>query len=293
MTSFMASVLQPTFQFPDVYADLLETLWTGDPEHVVTEVNQRTGSQIRALKGATSFKLDLSNDRVPVPGYRKLHLKTAAAEVAWFFQGTKDVSWLRKYAPIWDKFVEDDGVTIDAAYGYRWRHQFGRDQMKQALSALRVNPSDRRIYVSNWDPSYDGLGAFGQKNVPCPVGFTLSILNGALHSTLLIRSSDVFVGLPYDVAGHAILMDTVAASLPDVARLGTMTVTLAHPHLYEAHYDMTKELLQQEPVYDAPHLQNCSIDELLEDPDAFVQAYGDAMIGLPTPDFNPRPEVIQ
>ena len=55
MTSFMASVLQPTFQFPDVYADLLETLWTGDPEYVVTEVNQRTGSQIRALKGATSF----------------------------------------------------------------------------------------------------------------------------------------------------------------------------------------------------------------------------------------------
>lgn len=291
MTVF--SSITPISDFPEVYADLLETLRHHEGPEVVTEVNRRTGAEIKALAGGTAFKLDLSTDSVPVPGWRRFHIKSVAAEVAWFFQGTRDVTWLRKYAPFWDKFVEDDGTTVDAAYGYRWRHQFGRDQLLQSLDALEANSSDRRVFISNWDPGYDGLGATDQKNVPCPLGFTLSVLGGRLHSSLFIRSSDVFVGLPYDVAGHAIVLDTIAASLPNVVGLGTMTVTLAHPHLYEHHYGLVDEMfVVQDCVTDRPPFQNCPIADLLEDPDGFVQAYVDGMQGLGQSDFNPRPEVV-
>jgi len=291
-----STVLMPVCDFGEVYADLVETLLSSGPEFVDTEINQRTGSEIKALVGATSFKLDLGDGLVPMPRFRRFHLKTAAAEVAWFLMGTKDVSWLRKYAPIWDKFTEDDGKTIDAAYGYRWKHQFGRDQLKHAMEALHLNPSDRRVYVSNWDPSEDGLGAAGQKNAPCPLGFTLSIVDQKLHSTLTLRSSDVFVGLPYDVAGHAILMQAIASSIEGITGLGTMTVTLAHPHLYKTHYAMAREMLGQDPVdpvLGSPKMLDWATWEILEGPDGFVQAYGDQMDGLEVQAFNPRPEVVQ
>ena len=288
------TILMPAVQFADVYSDLVEVLWDKSPEHTAVEMNERTGVEVSALLGATSFKLDLSNGEVPMPGWRRFHIKSAAAEVAWFFNGKRDIDWLRKYAPLWNKFVENDGQTIYAAYGYRWRHQFGRDQMASALGALYTNKSDRRVYVSNWDPSYDGLGAPNQKSVPCPLGFTLSVVGGKLHSTLTIRSSDVFVGLPYDVAGHAMVMGVVAHTLK--VDLGTMTVTLAHPHLYSVHYDMAEEMLQQEPIYDQPKIVDWIWLDMTDghDPaDGFVEAYLEAMENIPRHPFNPIPEVVE
>lgn len=263
----------------------------------VEETNARTGSRIKTLPGAASFKVDLRNGRLPVCGHRKLHPRTMAAEVAWFVSGTKDVTWLAQYAPIWNKFVEDDGRTIDAAYGYRWTTHFKRNQLDDSVFALSTNPSDRRVYVGTWDPGSDGLGRPNQKNVPCPVGFTLSIVGGELHSSVLLRSSDVFVGLPYDVGGHAILMSVLAKSIMlkdgKPVRLGSMHVTLAHPHLYEAHYPLALEALARS----SSHTSLCmpsdwSLLQVRENPDGFVEAYSQLGKAMEWPSFNPRPELV-
>lgn len=265
-------------------------------ESGLEETNERTGSRIKVLPGGVSLKVDLRSGHLPTCGHRKLFPKTAAAEVAWFASGKQDVTWLKKYAPIWDKFVEDDGKTIDAAYGYRWRMFFARDQLEMAVKALRNNPSDRRVYISAWDPARDGLGMVGQKNVPCPVGFTLSIVAGQLHSSLLLRSSDVFVGLPYDIMGHAILMQVLLDSINGQDghyELGSMHFTLAHPHLYEAHYDMARHAVEQVTIFESPKLvrgwQLCDVEV---DPDQFVAEYAEEATKVKWPGFCPRPEVI-
>ncbi|WID42029.1 thymidylate synthase [Pseudomonas phage ZQG1] len=270
------------------------------------EVNERTGVRVKVGRGGTSFRVDLSAGFLPTIGLRKTFPKSAAAEVAWYLQGTQDATFIRKHAPLWDKFVEPvrlmkpdhlgrptyhDGEGVKAAYGYRWRAHFGRDQIAQAIEALKADSSDRRCYISAWDPAEDGLGAQGQKNVPCPAAFTFSVLEGELHSSFFIRSSDVFVGLPYDVMGHALLMDAVAATLK--LKPGIMHVTLAHAHLYESHWDMVAECLKQEPVVPELQLPGWTLAQIEQHPDDYVNRIAQEAKQFTWPSYNPRPEVIE
>lgn len=295
--------------FHDSYAAILTWVL-----HGAVETNARTGVRVKVGRGGTSFRVDLSDGLLPTVGRRKTFPKSAAAEVAWYLQGTQDAAFIRKYAPLWDKFVEPLGSEelsvqrigerqpekvqaspafegVKAAYGYRWRRHFGRDQVGLAVEALRRDPSDRRCYVSAWDPAEDGLGAVGQRNVPCPAAFTFSMLGGELHSSITLRSSDVFVGLPYDVMGHALLMDAVARELG--ATPGVMHVTLAHAHLYESHWDMAGEMLRQEPVVPEMRLPGWQLREVERRPDDYVLAYAEEAKRHEWPAYNPRPEVIE
>lgn len=279
--------------FYDIYGALMSWILTSGIE----EKNARTGHRVKVGRGGTSFRLDLADGLLPTAGFRKLFPKSAAAEVAWFLMGTRDVAFIRKYAPLWDKFVEpiwEKGQTFDgiaAAYGYRWRTHFGRDQLIEAVNALSADPSDRRCVVVAWDPAHDGNGAKGQKNVPCPMAYTLSVTNGELHSSLLIRSSDVFVGLPYDVMGHAYLMDAIAASLR--VKLGVMHITLAHPHLYEDHWDMAAQSLQQAPVVPKLQLPGFNLQQIIKAPDDYVERVGAEAKAVEWPSFNPKPFIVE
>lgn len=287
--------------FPDVYEELLWRII----RHGTVEKNERTGKALKVYPwGPVSFVVDLSTGLLPVPGNRKVFPATAAAETAWYLMGTRRPAFMLHHARVvWEKFVEilpDGEDVVKAAYGYRWRRHFGRDQLHLAIQALRQNPSDRRVWISAWDPSEDGLGAKGQLNVPCPVGFTLSIQDGRLNSAYLLRSSDVFVGLPYDVMGHAILMDLLAAELG--VGLGHMHFTLAHPHVYDVHWDMAYESFRQGKLKtQMPLLNRIShdvgldwlVDGVVEDADTFVGAYKYQASQVEWPEYCPRPEVVQ
>lgn len=281
--------------FRPIYESLLnELLDVG-----VEEVNERTGATIHVGR-PQSLTLPLFDNRLPMCGVRRTFPRSAAAEVAWFLQGDRDVSFIRKYAPLWDKFVEEDGTTVAGAYGHRWRRHFGRDQVKDAVEALLANPSDRRVFISAWDPAEDGLGR-PSKNVPCPVGFTLSITANRLSSTLLIRSSDVFVGLPYDVMGHALLMDAVRSTIDQartmtgaepLAGLGYMHVSLAHPHLYGVHEQMARTSLDAMFSDDTMALPGWTLGRIVSDPDGYVQTVAEGAKALEQPAYHCRPDVV-
>lgn len=284
--------------FFDAYGAILAWVFDGK-----TEGNARTGHRVKVGRGGTSFRVDLSDRILPTIGFRKTFPKSAAAETAWYVQGTQDATFIRKYAPLWDKFVEPilkredlffgdeyfDGVK--AAYGHRWRNHFGRDQLRLAIEALRKDSSDRRVFISAWDPAEDGLGAVGQRNVPCPTNFTLSVTDGEVHSSLFLRSSDVFVGLPYDVMGHALLVDAVAAELR--LRPGILHVTLSHAHLYEDHWELTAEALRQEPVVPALQMPGWSVSQIERAPDDYVLRIAEEAKQHTWPSFNPKPFVVE
>ena len=191
---------------------------------------------------------------IPVINFRKVFPNVAASEIHWFLSGSQRVSDLGPASNLWASFTEADGETVQAAYGYRWRHHFGTDQIHNALEALRKDPSNRRVVVNAWDP-YDDTpfimpGGVVQKNVPCPTQFILSIVNNRLNMSVVIRSSDVFVGLPYDVMGHALIMDLFLMSLREkypYLDMGVLHFVLAHAHLYAIHEDYVHQgfLLQQ------------------------------------------------
>jgi len=262
----------------------------------VWEKNERTGVGITALPGGYSFKIDMTNGRVPVPGNRRYWPRVAAAEVAWQFMGTKDPTFIMKHAPkVWGDFIEDG--ELKTAYGYRWMKHFGRDQIAMALDQLRNNPTNRQLFITAWDPSSDGLGGPNQpKNIPCPVGFAISHLDGQLHLSLFIRSSDVFVGLPYDVMGYAFLLDAFAASCGK--RPGTLHVTMAHPHIYDPHRKMVEDCVGQNGAHVAwatgvePQLPAWTIEHITKDPEAYLEQVKILCGRAKVNDWNPMPPVI-
>lgn len=232
-------MIDPRHRFPDQYMDLIFQL-VGGPVH--TEVNARTGAGIRAIPHPVHLLIDLQGGLM-LPGNRAYFPHIAAAEVAWMLKGTQSPDFIMKHAPkLWSKFIEDG--KLKTAYGYRWRSHFGRDQLGLAVFALKKDPTNRQCWVQAWDPSSDGL-AFGKqpKNIPCPVGFTVNIIKGRLNLSVFIRSSDVYVGLPYDVMGYAILASLIANELG--VEVGHLSVTLAHAHLYDVHLDLAKDDLSR------------------------------------------------
>lgn len=311
-------------RFAEQYALLLKQCL--DPRESVEELNQRTGSRIRAIPAGASFVVDLWDNVLPTCGLRRTRPHIAAAEAAWCFIGHAHVDWLRKWTRVWDDFADvtmcakcDGGgwypppidaacsqsgaqITCDScdgsgktywleqAYGNRWRVSLGIDQLAIAIKRLQDDPTDRRVWISSWDPSVDIL-PLRQKTVPCPVGFTLSTLNGRLNSTLMIRSSDLYMGLPYDVMRHALVMAAAARSIGGVS-LGRMRVTLAHPHLYERHYGLTETMIGLEPVVPFVTMPTWSVEDIVRDPDHYVVVSKEQCHGALFPWFDPKSEVV-
>lgn len=276
--------------FRAIYRDLVSKIMTSQLE----QLNARTNKKVRTMRGGFSFELNLNNSYLPFIDLRKVYPHIAATEVAWFLSGERDITWLKKYVKIWDNFTEDNG-EIKNAYGYRWRKHFLRDQIQEAIDALTMDPSCRQVYISTWDPRIDGLMGPSEKNIPCPVGFTLSIIEDELHSSLLLRSSDVFVGLPYDVMGHAMLMKAFANSLK--VTLGKLNITLAHAHIYENHWIQAEEALDRRwvgPVKNIPDIlmpNAFDISGIHMNKDAFVEYYRELDFTDPNL-YNPKVDIV-
>lgn len=274
--------------FASAYRALLNELLLWAPQ----ETNSRTGELISMLEGGHSFKVSLR--RLPIAGNRRYWPRVAAAETAWQFLGTQSPDWILKKAPkLWSNFVENG--KLKTAYGYRWRKHFGRDQLQLAIDELRDNPTNRQIYISAWDPAADGLGGPQPKNIPCPVGFSLTRTRHQLHCSLFIRSSDVFVGLPYDVMGYALTTAAIARSIG--CQPGTMHVTLAHPHFYHIHLDAVKACIvgdRSEWTLDnvEPLLPHWPVESIVNAPDEYLHDVTELSKAVNCNPWNPLPQLV-
>lgn len=203
------------------------------------ELNRRTGVAVRALPGIT-IQVDLEKDGFPLLSLRKIPM-SFIPEIMWMLSGRKDTTWLSGFTKIWDSFKDKDG-TISSAYGYRWRHAFDVDQIDEVIRKLSEDPSTRHGVVQIWDAREDLT--VPQKNVPCPVMFTLNIINGRLNLHLVIRSNDMVLGHPTDIAGFALLNHLFASRLNVLP--GVLTVSISNAHIYENQMDAVREILSRE-----------------------------------------------
>lgn len=133
-------------------------------------------------------------------------------EGLWMIAGRNDVAFVSHYAKNMASF-SDNGVTLHGAYGYRWRHHFGGDQLAVIAQALRDNPDDRRVVLQMWDPIAD-LGQQG-KDFPCNLEILFRIsVHGKLDMTVNNRSNDVIWGAYGANAVHmSMLQEYMAASI--------------------------------------------------------------------------------
>lgn len=244
-----------------------------------TEVNKRTGSEIKVLPHMV-IKWDYGY--IPITGSRKMYPHVAAAELAWSLLGTQDTQFIKQYSKMWSKFEDEPGKVLPA-YGYRWRNCFGRDQISSAIRALQDDNSNRQVFISAWNPFTDGLSNVGRyKNVPCPIGFSLNIIEDKLYMSVYMRSSDVIVGLPYDIMMYRLLQEAFAESLE--VDIGQLTMYLNHAHIYSSHYNIAKNIIKNYEMFNI----NCgpidktyipqyvtapgwNIKDIIKEPDEYVE----------------------
>ncbi len=230
------------------------------------ELNLRTGIEVRAMPGAT-YWTDLYKDGFPLLSLREMPM-SFIPEIMWFLSGSNKIDWLSKHTKIWNAFAETNG-EVTSAYGFRWRYHFGVDQLELALNKLKRDPSNRHAVIMMWDPATDLTKI--QKNVPCPFAFTLNITNGRLNLHLIIRSNDMVLGFPTDVAGFALLTHILAQELN--VRPGQLTVSISNAHIYENQMwvidEMSSRYMELNPVrLELPknaYRRACDLDEKLID----------------------------
>lgn len=223
-------------QYRQAVADILD--------HGYEIPNPWSGRTTKMLPGIT-LRVDVG-EGFPLLSLRKIPLKLFVAEQVWFLMGQNRPDWLRQYTKIWDDFLEPDG-TIKAAYGYRWRHHFGRDQIEALISHLEQNPHSRHAVVVTWDPSDDGLAVDTKMNLPCPYSFTVNIAGGKLHLHNIVRSNDMILGCPHDAAGFALLQCILADRLG--VEPGIYTHSISNAHIYDNHFDGAREIANRIPAH--------------------------------------------
>ncbi len=208
----------------------------------IIEFSERTGRKTKSLPGV-HFSLDLEKDGFPLLTLRKIPIKMFVAEQVWFLSGArKPEDFLNEYTKIWNDF-ENPGGVVTVAYGFRWRKHFGRDQIKGLINLLKNEPTSRQGLVISWDPASDGLSLQKKKNVPCPFAFTVNIIGGRLHLHNFIRSNDVILGLPTDVAGFALLALILAQKLK--IKPGIYSHSISNAHIYDNHFFGAKEIIKR------------------------------------------------
>lgn len=219
-----------------------QTLLKEIMENGIEEVNERTKHKVKALPGKT---IEIyPEDGFPILTLRKIPVRIFVAEQVWFLTGSRRPSeFLNKFTKIWDDFTNVDGV-VSTAYGYRWRHHFGRDQIGLLIKMLEKEPSSRHGVILMWDPSNDGLSStFKKANIPCPYTFTINIIGGKLNLHLIIRSNDMILGAPHDMAGFALLQRILSARL--TVKVGKLTYSISNAHIYGIHYDAAREIIKR------------------------------------------------
>ena len=221
------------------YLDLLRhILDTGVVKH------DRTGTGPISTFGY-QMRFDM-RDGFPLLTTKKLHLKSIIHELLWFLAGDTNVKYLQDNGVrIWNEWADADG-DLGHIYGYQWRswpdYDGGHiDQIAQVVDQIKNNPDSRRMIVSAWNVA----DLPGMKLPPCHAMFQFYVADGRLSLQLYQRSADCFLGVPFNIASYALLLQMMAQVTGLEA--GDFVHTLGDAHLYLNHLDQARLQLTREP----------------------------------------------
>ena len=144
--------------------------------------------------GAACFEISGSELCLPFLKNRNINPFFALTEFAWMIRGLNTVKPLKYFISHYDDF-SDDKVTLNGAYGYRLCRAFGINQIEAAIEMLKNSKNTRRVVLNMW--SVTDLNK-DSNDIPCNTSIYLKIHNGCLDITVLNRSNDLYLGVPYD-----------------------------------------------------------------------------------------------
>ena len=216
-------------------------------ERILNEGHQkgdRTGTGTLSVFGH-QMRYDLQ-DGFPLLTTKKLHLKSIIYELLWFLRGDTNVRWLQDHGVrIWNEWADENG-DLGPVYGHQWRswpdYRGGTiDQIAQVEEMIKRNPNSRRMLVTAWNPAEVEDMALP----PCHCLFQFYVADGRLSLQLYKRSADTFIGVPFNIASYALLLQMMA----QVTGLqpGEFVHTTGDTHLYLNHLEQARLQLSRTP----------------------------------------------
>jgi thymidylate synthase len=250
---------------------LIDVLFNGETR------GDRTGTGTYSVFGRQG-RFDLTKG-FPLLTVKRVPFKSVAAELLWFIAGGTNIrSLLLNGCTIWtdwplakfrketnqpdypqslfeenivnDREFAEQWGDLGPVYGKQWRNwdafdpgsafSYPRsiDQLDDVIERIKHNPECRRLLVSAWNPGDVGRQALP----PCHYAFQFYChRDGGLSLHMNMRSTDIFLGLPFNIASYALLTHMVAGVTGRTAK--ELVISFGDLHLYANHVEQAHELL--------------------------------------------------
>jgi len=263
----------------DYHRVLKEVLETGGKR------SDRTGVGTISKFGL-QMRFDLT-EGFPAVTTKKLAWKSVVSELLWFIEGSGDENRLKEIlygdrnidkktiwtdnanADYWvEKRMKRHPGDLGRIYGVQWRKWRkpivrinkvilqNHDQLIELINGIQQEPYSRRHILTAWNPGEMDLMALP----PCHMFCQFYVHNGKLSCQVYMRSADLFLGVPFNIASYALFTHMVAQVCQ--LEVGELILSLGDAHIYTNHIDQVKEQLSRKP-FPLPQLElNDEVDRI-------------------------------
>ena len=185
----------------------------------------------------------------PLLTTKKMHFKSIVHELIWFLSGSTNIQYLKdNNVRIWNEWADENG-EVGPLYGKQWRRWQKPDgeeldQLQQAIDTIKNDPCSRRIMVSAWNP-----GELDKMALPACHSFYQFYVDPkakTLSCMMYMRSADMFLGVPFDIASYALLTHLVA-HITGLEPL-ELIIIMGDTHIYLNHLKQVDEQLTRSPM---------------------------------------------
>lgn len=172
---------------------------------------------------------------------RKLGYRFMFREAWWIISGRNDVESIKNYSKMISSF-SNDGIYYDGAYGPRVV-----DQLRYIVDCLESDRDTRQAVLTIWraNPRVS-------KDIPCTVSIQWLIRNNTIYCIDNMRSSDIWLGWPYDIFNFSMLTGYILLLLRERGinnlELGNIYLNAGSQHIYKQHWEQAKELLKSPTI---------------------------------------------
>ncbi|NNE71478.1 MAG: thymidylate synthase [Rhodothermales bacterium] len=205
----------------------------------------RTGTGTLSVFGH-QMRFDLSKS-FPLVTTKRVFFKGLAVEMLWLLRGDTNTGYLNERGVrIWNEWADENG-DLGPVYGKQWvdwvnQHGESFNQIERVIDSIRNNPDSRRHIVNAWN-----VGEIDRMALPpCHMLYQFWVGDGALSCQLYVRSNDLFLGAPFNIAEYALLTHMVAQQCD--LEVGELVYTIGDAHIYLNHLDQIEEQLSREPL---------------------------------------------
>lgn len=185
--------------------------------------------------------------RIVASNERALSMRYLAGELAFYLAASDDVEFIAHYSAFWRK-ISDDGETVNSAYGKRlFGPELPKSQFRYAIEQLIADKDTRKAVMT----IYHSGDSRPSADNPCTMALQFFIRGDALDLTVYMRSNDIWLGTPYDVAFFTLVQERALSILrwtyPGLG-MGTYTHIAGSFHVYEKNWTSVKAIAMSDDM---------------------------------------------